>query len=140
MYKREYRRWWTVGMMAGLALGLTACGEEPQVNPAQQVGANPVLPGARDFLVPPMQVPDGVGWQGDARPVVAAGLKIEKIASGLLHPRQLLVHPNQDVLVVEANGPAEEPVTPPKQVLAGMVKGKSGKAVTATMASTSTTG
>jgi hypothetical protein len=34
-----------------------------------------------------------------------AGLQIEKIASGLKHPRQLLVLPNGDVLVVEANGP-----------------------------------
>jgi glucose/arabinose dehydrogenase len=71
-----------------------------------------------------MQVPDGVGWKGDAAPKVVAGLQIEKIASNLKHPRQLLVLPNGDVLVVEGNGPGEEAVTTPKQVIAGKVKGK----------------
>jgi glucose/arabinose dehydrogenase len=112
---------------AGLSLVLSACTEKAKVNPAQQIGANPTLPGAQNFLVPPMQVPEGVGWKGNAAPTVVAGLQIEKIASGLLHPRQLLVLPNQDVLVVEANGPGEEAVTTPKQVIAGIVKGKSGK-------------
>jgi glucose/arabinose dehydrogenase len=74
-----------------------------------------------------MQVPDGVGWQGNTTPKVAPGLKIEKIASGLKHPRQVLVLPNEDILVVESNGPGEEAVTTPKQVIAGMVKGRSGK-------------
>jgi glucose/arabinose dehydrogenase len=58
---------------------------------------------------------------------VAAGLKIERIASGLMHPRQLCVLPNADVLVVESNGPGTEPVTTPKQLIAGMVKNRSGK-------------
>jgi glucose/arabinose dehydrogenase len=120
--------WWNaLGVVAVSSLALTACGDRERVNTAQQIGANPVLPKAQDFLVPPMQVPDGVGWKGDAAPKVVAGLKIEKIASGLLHPRQLLVLPNQDVLVVEGNGPGEEPVTTPKQVIAGIVKNRSGK-------------
>jgi glucose/arabinose dehydrogenase len=85
------------------------------------------MPEPQDFFVPPMQVPDGVGWKGDAKPQVVAGLQIERIASGLKHPRQLLVLPNQDVLVVEANGPGEEAVTTPKQVIAGKVKNQSGK-------------
>ena len=75
-----------------------------------------------------MKVPEGVGWSGEAKPTVAQGLKIEKIADGLQHPRQLLVLPNGDVLVVEANSPGTAPVTTPKQLIAGMVKGKSGKA------------
>jgi glucose/arabinose dehydrogenase len=74
-----------------------------------------------------MQVPDGVGWKGDAKPQVVAGLQIERIASNLKHPRSLLVLPNGDVLVVEANGPGEEAVTTPKQVIAGKVKNQSGK-------------
>jgi glucose/arabinose dehydrogenase len=74
-----------------------------------------------------MQVPEGTGWKQDQKPTVADGLQIEKIASGMLHPRQLLLLPNGDVLVVEANGPGTEPVTTPKQLLAGMIKGVSGK-------------
>ena len=36
--------------------------------------------------------------------------------------------PNGDVLVVESNGPGSEPTTTPKQLIAGIVKGRSGKA------------
>jgi glucose/arabinose dehydrogenase len=124
-HKQAWRS--ALGVVAVSSLALTACGDRERVDPAQQIGPNPVLPRAQDFMVPPMQVPDGVGWKGDATPKVVAGLKIEKIASGLLHPRQLLVLPNQDVLVVEGNGPGEEAVTTPKQIIAGVVKNRSGK-------------
>ena len=77
--------------------------------------------------MPPMQVPIGVGWAQGQSPKVAPGLKIEKIASDLLHPRQLYSLPNGDVLVVEANGPGSEPVTTPKQLIASKVKNLSGK-------------
>ncbi|MGV8409776.1 hypothetical protein ACV33P_31720, partial [Pseudomonas aeruginosa] len=77
----------------------------------QQTGANPAVPEPKHFLLPPMKVPEGVGWSGEAKPTVAQGLKIEKIADGLQHPRQLLVLPNGDVLVVEANSPGTAPVT-----------------------------
>ncbi|ALZ32035.1 L-sorbosone dehydrogenase [Pseudomonas aeruginosa] len=113
-----------------LALGLVlaGCNQGSQNDPQQQTGANPALPEPKHFLLPPMKVPEGVGWSGEAKPTVAQGLKIEKIADGLQHPRQLLVLPNGDVLVVEANSPGTAPVTTPKQLIAGMVKGKSGKA------------
>ena len=118
---------WTVLVPTVLAIALSACGERASVDPQKQAGGDPVLPAAQNFLVPPMQVPEGVGWQGDARPTVAAGLKIEKIADKLQHPRQLLTLPNGDVLVVESNGPGQEPVTTPKQLVAGLVKSRSGK-------------
>jgi glucose/arabinose dehydrogenase len=114
-----------------LALALVAilagCSGKASLDPAQQSGGNPPLPQARNFLMPPMQVPDGVGWAQGQAPKVAPGLEIEKIASGLMHPRQLLMLPNGDLLVVESNGPGTEPVTTIKQLLAGKVKGRSGK-------------
>jgi glucose/arabinose dehydrogenase len=107
---------------------LGACSEKAKFQPAaQQAGGDPPLPKSQNFLVPPMQVPVRAGWKQGQTPTVAAGLKIEKIAGDLKHPRQLYVLPNDDVLVVEANGPGTEPVTTPKQLIAGMVKGKSGK-------------
>jgi glucose/arabinose dehydrogenase len=121
------KKWGALGIAAACSLLLSACGDDKRVDPATQIGSNPTLPKAQDFMVPPMQVPGGVGWKDNAMPKVAEGLRIEKIASKLLHPRQLLVLPNGDVLVVEANGPGEEAVTTPKQVIAGIVKGKSGK-------------
>ncbi|MDP4078675.1 sorbosone dehydrogenase family protein [Acidovorax sp. A1169] len=119
---------WTALLPTVLVVALSACGERAVIDPQKQIGNQPVLPAAKNFLLPPMQVPTGVGWQGDARPTAASGLKIEKIADGLQHPRQLLTLPNGDVLVVESNGPSTEPVTTPKQLIAGMVKSQSGKA------------
>ncbi|MGI4779277.1 MAG: PQQ-dependent sugar dehydrogenase [Janthinobacterium lividum] len=113
---------------AVVAVALAGCGERAAIDPKQQTGAAPVMPAAKNFLVPPMQVPEGVGWRNDARPTVASGLKIDKIAEGLEHPRQLLTLPNGDVLVVESNGPGTEPLTTPKQLIAGLVKSRSGKA------------
>lgn len=110
-----------------LVIVLAGCAGKPQYTPTQQAGPNPPLPEPRNYLVPPMQVPRYVGWKQGEMPTVAAGLKIEKIASDLLHPRQLLTLPNGDVLVVEANGPGTEPVTTLKQWIAGKVKNLSGK-------------
>src|ERR1700754_2107485 len=114
-------------MTLAFAAALAGCSEKASLDPAQQSGTDPSLPKAQRFLVPPMQVHDGVGWKQGQAPTVAAGLKIEKIASGLLHPRQLYVLPNGDVLVVESNGPGSEPVTTPKQMIANKVKNLSGK-------------
>ena len=106
---------------------LAGCNDKATLNPPQQSGSNPPLPTAQNFLVPPMQVPDGTGWKQGQMPQVAEGLQIERIADGLKHPRQLLTLPNGDVLVVESNGPGTEAVTTPKQLIAGFIKGKSGK-------------
>jgi len=109
------------------SLVLSGCDNGAKLDISQQIGANPKLPGAQNFLMPPMQVPGGVGWKDGQAPKVVAGLSIEKIAAGLLHPRQVYALPNGDILVVESNGPGQEAVTTPKQVIAGIVKGRSGK-------------
>lgn len=111
--------------LACLALG--ACSHKAQYEPVEQSGSNPPLPAAQNFLVPPMRVPNGVGWKAGQTPQVAAGLKIEKIADGLMHPRQLLTLPNGDVLVVESNGPGTEATSTPKALIAGRIKSQSGK-------------
>ncbi|WP_371765438.1 sorbosone dehydrogenase family protein [Massilia sp.] len=127
MNKHERTRRHGLALAAALLLALAGCGEKANLAPSQQMGENPPLPRPKAYLLPPMKVPDFAGWQGDARPQVATGLQIEKIASGLMHPRQVLVLPNQDVLVVEGNGPGEEAVTTPKQLIAGKIKNQSGK-------------
>ncbi|MFK3707734.1 glucose/arabinose dehydrogenase [Raoultella sp. BIGb0138] len=116
-----------VPLAFALSTVLSGCDEKAQLTPDQQIGPDPILPKAQDFLVPPMQVPSGVGWKSGMVPKVAAGLKIENIASGLMHPRQVYVLPNDDVLVVESNSPGSEPLTTPKQLIAGIVKNQSGK-------------
>jgi len=123
MNKTLYRSVLAVACVAVLG----GCDEKASFEPVQQSGSDPTLPKAQRFLVPPMQVPDKAGWKQGQTPTVAQGLKIAAIATGLMHPRQLYVLPNDDVLVVESNGPGTEPVTTPKQLIAGMVKNQSGK-------------
>lgn len=127
MNKNKQVLWRAMGIAVVSSLVLSGCGDKATADISAQVGSNPSLPKAQDFLMPPMQVPAGVRWKGDQAPKVVSGLSIEKIASGLLHPRQLYTLPNGDVLVVEANSPGTAPVTTPKQVIAGIVKGRSGK-------------
>ncbi|HEY2022059.1 sorbosone dehydrogenase family protein [Paraburkholderia sp.] len=114
-------------LVAAMAALISGCHEHAEYAPSQQAGTNPPIPQARNFFAPPMQVPKYVGWQNGATPKVPAGLKIEKIASGLVHPRQVYTLPNGDVLVAESNSPDEEPVTTPKQVIAGLISARSGK-------------
>ena len=110
-----------------VSMTLIGCSDKTPIDNAAQMGSAPELPKAQNFLVPPMKVPTFKGWVGDAKPAVVQGLKIEKIADNLLHPRQLFTVSNGDILVVESNGPGEEATTTPKQLIASKVKGKSGK-------------
>jgi glucose/arabinose dehydrogenase len=105
----------------------SGCSDRAKYDPENQAGANPPLPGAHNFFTPPMQVPEYVGWQNGGKPKVADGLKIEQIASGLQHPRQVYLLPDGDILVAESNSPNKEAVTSPKQLIAGLVTERSGK-------------
>lgn len=113
-------------LAAALAAVLSGCDDGATLDPQKQMGPNPELPDSQNFLLPPMQVPEGVAWKEGEMPTVAEGLKIEKIADGLMHPRQVYVLPNNDVLVAESNG-GPKPVTRPKQLIMGVVQKASGK-------------
>lgn len=116
---------------SAIALALVAvlagCDQKASMTDAQQAGGSPTLPAPQRFLKPPMQMPKKAGWAQGQTPKAAAGMQVEKIAGGLLHPRQLYTLPNGDILVMEANSPDAEPVTTPKQLIAGMVTARSGK-------------
>ncbi|AGB82548.1 MULTISPECIES: PQQ-dependent sugar dehydrogenase [Serratia] len=116
----------TVLTAAILSALLAGCDNGAQLDPQKQIGPDPELPQAKNFLMPPMQVPEGAAWQQGEQPKVAEGLKIEKIADGLMHPRQVYVLPNNDILVAESNAPAK-PTTRPKQLIMGIVQKASGK-------------
>jgi glucose/arabinose dehydrogenase len=126
-FKRTFTRT-SAGVLAiAFAAVLGGCNDHAQYDAAHQAGSNPPLPNARNFFTPPMQVPKYVGWHNGETPKVADGLKIEAIATGLAHPRQVYVLPNGDILVAESNSPNEEAVTTPKQLIAGIIEGRSGK-------------
>ena len=57
-------------------------------------------------------MPTARGWADGQTPVAAPGLKVNAFATGLKHPRWILVLPNGDVLVAEAltaAGPVRTP-------------------------------
>ena len=90
----------SMALSAASALTLAAYADEP-FDTQSQVGPNPVLPDIQQYLFPQMHLPSVVGWKNGETPKVAAGLKIEALATGLQHPRSLYTLPNGDVLVVE---------------------------------------
>jgi len=66
-------------------------------------GSAPAVPEARpQGRVPTLKMPTARGWGPGQAPVAAPGLKVNAFATGLKHPRWLLVLPSGDVLVAEA--------------------------------------
>jgi glucose/arabinose dehydrogenase len=112
-----------IGALISL-LALAACGSKPG-DPARQYGPDPYLPEPHEYLLPPMSVPEAIGWKAGETPTVAAGIKVEALATGLEHPRTLYTLPNGDILVVESNSPGTEPYRP-KDFIAGKVKARAG--------------
>ena len=105
---------------------LTACTDKGG-DPMKQYGPNPVLPEPKQYLLPPMSVPKAVGWKAGETPTVAAGLRIQAMATGLMHPRIVYPLPNGDILVVESNSPGTKPYRP-KDYIQGKIKAIAGAA------------
>src|SRR6201999_3000290 len=110
-----------LALACAAAVTLAACNEEP-FDTASQVGPNPNLPALQQYLFPPMRLAPVIGWKEGEKPVVADGLKIEALATGLQHPRSIHVLPNGDILVVESKSPAVQPVTRPKDLVMGIIE------------------
>ena len=106
-----------------LAATLSAC-SDPQFDENSQVGPNPALPEPQQFLLPPINVSNGVGWKPNQGPQIAPGLAIKALANNLAHPRFVYVLPNGDILAVQAKGPPPEPVKRPKDPITSLIKAK----------------
>ena len=106
---------------SGVACALAGCGDGTIAAPDTQYGSQPALPAPQEYLLPPMKIAPAGSWQEGATPSVAAGLRVQALAMGLLHPRSVYVLPNGDILVVEANGP-KAPVNRPKDLVMGWVQ------------------
>jgi glucose/arabinose dehydrogenase len=114
------------GAALAVTLALAACSGKGG-DPMKQYGPDPVLPDPHQYLLPPMSVPHAIGWKPGETPAVPAGLKIQAMATGLMHPRIVYALPNGDVLVVESNGPGTKPFRP-KDYIQGKVKAIAGAA------------
>ncbi len=62
-----------------------------------------------------MKLAKVIGWRAGETPAVAAGLKIQALASDLKNPRSVYTLPNGDILVVETAGPKSPPIRRPKE-------------------------
>ena len=113
------------GTSALIALATLAACSGKGGDPMKQYGSNPYLPEPHQYLLPPMIVPKAVGWKPGEAPTVPGGMRIQAMATGLLHPRVVYTLPNGDILVVEGNGPGTVPFRP-KDYFTGPVKGIAG--------------
>src|SRR5271156_3692569 len=98
----------SMAFVAAPALACAAYADEP-FDIQSQIGPSPILPDIQQYLFTPMHLSSVVGWKNGETPTVAAGLKIEALATGLQHQRSLYTLPNGDVLVVESKAPPPQP-------------------------------
>jgi glucose/arabinose dehydrogenase len=87
------------------AAALVGCGEVAKLPEQATWGASPQLGEIRKRLIPTIHVADAQGWPAGTQPKAPQGWRVTAFATGLSHPRWLLVLPNGDVLVAESNKP-----------------------------------
>ena len=76
------------------------------------VGDSPQIPAGRpQGSIPTLKMPTARGWAPGEVPQAAPGLRVNAFASGLKHPRWILVLPNGDVTVAEALQSGGKPQT-----------------------------
>jgi len=88
-----------VAMIGGFMI-LLRRQDAAKVTPA--FGTKPQIPTAKPQAIPTLKMPTAQGWSGDHKPTPAPGLAVNAFATGLDHPRQVVVLPNSDVLTSEA--------------------------------------
>ena len=111
-------------------LAMAGCGEVARLSVAQGTGVRPFLPEPVKTLVPTVNIAPAKGWPAGTTPQAAAGTRVVTFATGLDHPRWMLVLPNGDVLVAETNAPAKpQEVKTIKTWVMGLVKQRAGAGV-----------
>ena len=99
------RRLRAATLAAAASLALAACSEVATLPISAGTGPQPTLPAPKSSLIPTVNIAPAKGWPQGATPQAAPGTRVAAFASGLEHPRWLLVLPNGDVLVAETNAP-----------------------------------
>ena len=113
-------------MLLAASAVIAGCAGGPELPASASVGPDPTLPPPAMGLVPTVHIAPARGWSGDAMPVAAPGLAVQRFAAGLDHPRWLLVLPNGDVLVAETNAPPKPAGQGIKAWIAKIVMGRAG--------------
>ncbi len=94
-----------VSLALSASIVLSACGDMSALPESAGFGPKPTLPAPQKSLIPIVNIAPAIGWPSGTQPTAAAGVRVSPFASGLDHPRWLLVLPNGDVLVAESNAP-----------------------------------
>ncbi|MBA2965458.1 MULTISPECIES: PQQ-dependent sugar dehydrogenase [Ramlibacter] len=87
------------------AAGVVAACASASTDDRIGVGPSPRLPAPETSLLPTVEIAPAEGWPAGTLPRPAPGYGVTPFATGLDHPRWLLVLPNGDVLVAESNAP-----------------------------------
>ena len=98
-----------IAVLAAIALWVLTRPDVADFTAEQTSGRVPQLDEPAPQSVPTVDIAKAVGWPNGARPRAAAGLQVAPFATGLSHPRSMLVLPNGDVLVAESNAPKAKP-------------------------------
>ncbi len=98
--------------IAFVSRGIAAIRHSGDGERAPVYGTAPAIPEAKpQGRIPTLKMPTAKGWEGEHKPTAAAGLKVNAFARGLVHPRNIYVLPNGDVLVAESMGETGNPRT-----------------------------
>ena len=102
------KRWFSILLIVvvlGGGAGLLFACESARVEAAAGYGPRPELPAPNPTLLTTVNIARAVGWQQGALPTPAPGLAVTAFATGLAHPRNVIVLSNGDVLAVESDAP-----------------------------------
>lgn len=96
-----------VALVGAAAVAIRHSGDGPR---PPVFGTKPEIPAAKpQGSIPTLKMPTAKGWENGHKPKAAAGVKVNAFATGLDHPRNMLVLPNGDVLVAESMGESGKP-------------------------------
>lgn len=116
--------------ISAFALSASGCGDQAKIPSQADYGTAPTLVAPKTSWIPTLNIAPAKGWPTDGQPIAADGLKVNRFAMDLEHPRWLYVLPNGDVLVAESNAPAsEKPNAGIKDWIKGLVMKRAGAAV-----------
>ncbi len=94
-------------VVAGGALFFLTRGDQAQLAVAEVTGTDPTLAEPDPQSIPTVQIAEPVGWATGEVPDAAEGLRVNRFAAGLEHPRVLYALPNGDILVTLTRAPAK---------------------------------
>lgn len=110
--------------LLGAGVLLASCSaNQPIPEGKDQFGANPYLPEPVMALMPDVHIPKVIGWKAGETPTVPKGFTITAVASDLANPRRVYALPNGDLLAVDSEKTAAEPVERPKDIIMGILFG-----------------